>query len=279
MGTSLPRARPAAARRGCPQIADRRVPAPLRAGMGLAMDHTDFVGRIDVTPALNDDEAAHVARFARSRTNGCSWTPCPDGCCLGLDQPARAGVAGGVAALPAHRRARVRPSARRRAGRVPAADRGAVLGLGREQPGAREGAARRTRGAQAPRRTPDNADGRGGHRPRRPASLAPVSAQTPASSLSSARIVVDLAPQREVPLVVEQVRSRVRHVRGQPLAVRERHHRVLPAVPDRHRHGDRRRRRTPTPPTIARPSSRQPTTPCSRALPHRRRAGSRRTRR
>jgi hypothetical protein len=46
------------------------------------MDHTDFVGRIDVTPGLNDDEAAHLARFARSRTNGCSWMPCPDGCCL-----------------------------------------------------------------------------------------------------------------------------------------------------------------------------------------------------
>jgi len=46
------------------------------------MDHTDFVGRIDVTPTLNDEEAAYVARFARSRTNGCSWAPCPDGCCL-----------------------------------------------------------------------------------------------------------------------------------------------------------------------------------------------------
>ena len=46
------------------------------------MDHTDYVGRVDVRPRLNDDEAAAVARFARSRTNGCSWTPCPDGCCL-----------------------------------------------------------------------------------------------------------------------------------------------------------------------------------------------------
>lgn len=48
----------------------------------MAMDHTDYVGRVDVRPRLNDDEAAAVARFARSRTNGCSWTPCPDGCCL-----------------------------------------------------------------------------------------------------------------------------------------------------------------------------------------------------
>ena len=46
------------------------------------MDHTDYVGRVDVRPRLSDDEAAVVARIARSRTNGCSWTPCPDGCCL-----------------------------------------------------------------------------------------------------------------------------------------------------------------------------------------------------
>jgi hypothetical protein len=46
------------------------------------MDHTDYVGRVDVRPPLNDDEAAAVARFSRSRANGCSWTPCPDGCCL-----------------------------------------------------------------------------------------------------------------------------------------------------------------------------------------------------
>jgi hypothetical protein len=46
------------------------------------MDHTDYVGRIDVRPPLNDDEAAAIARFARSRANGSSWTPCPDGCCL-----------------------------------------------------------------------------------------------------------------------------------------------------------------------------------------------------
>jgi hypothetical protein len=46
------------------------------------MDHTDYVGRVDVRPPLNDDEAAAIARFARSRTNGSSWTPCPDGCCL-----------------------------------------------------------------------------------------------------------------------------------------------------------------------------------------------------
>jgi hypothetical protein len=46
------------------------------------MENTDYVGRVDVVPPLNDDEAASLARFARSRRNGCSWTPCPDGCCL-----------------------------------------------------------------------------------------------------------------------------------------------------------------------------------------------------
>ena len=46
------------------------------------MDHTDYVGRVDVRPPLNDEEAAAIASFARSRTNGSSWTPCPDGCCL-----------------------------------------------------------------------------------------------------------------------------------------------------------------------------------------------------
>jgi len=48
----------------------------------VTMDHTDYVGRVDVRPPLNEDEAAAIARFARSRTNGSSWTPCPDGCCL-----------------------------------------------------------------------------------------------------------------------------------------------------------------------------------------------------
>ena len=46
------------------------------------MDHTDFVGRVDVTPPLGDEEAARLGRLARSRTSGNAWTPCPDGCCL-----------------------------------------------------------------------------------------------------------------------------------------------------------------------------------------------------
>ena len=33
------------------------VPAP-QLGMGMAMDHTDYVGRVDVRPTLNDEEAA-----------------------------------------------------------------------------------------------------------------------------------------------------------------------------------------------------------------------------
>ena len=203
------------------------------------MDHTDYVGRVDVRPRLNDDEAAAVARFARSRTNGCSWTPCPDGCCLGLGQPARPGVAGDVAALPAHRRARDRASARRRPGRVPATHRGAVLGHGREQPGAREGAARREHIAGKPR----SGVRRSGPAPR--SSTSPPAGppagevgQTPARSLSVGEHVVDLAPEGQVPLVVEQVRPRGRHVRS-PATRRARAAPSRPAaVPDRHRDGD-----------------------------------------
>ena len=82
---------------------------------------TDFVGHIDIAPALNDDEIAYLTAFSRSRrfdrgegpyavpgnpgaddwrgVDGdrynaplagqpglwCHWVPCWDGCCLALD--------------------------------------------------------------------------------------------------------------------------------------------------------------------------------------------------
>ena len=48
----------------------------------------------------------------------------------------------------------------------------------------------------------------------------------------SARISADPVIRREVAVVVGEVRLGAGHVRGQPLAVRERHHRVLPALVD-----------------------------------------------
>ena len=167
--------------------------------MGAAMDHTDFVGRIDVTPPLNDDEAAssplRPIPHQRLLVGAVPRRLLPR-----LDRRQRAGVAGGLAALPAHRPARVRPSARRRAGRVPAGHRRAVLGLGREQPGAREGAARRIHDAQVPRSGVRRSSGRARRSSTSPPTgLPPVSAQAPARSFRSARIVVDLAPQGEVP--------------------------------------------------------------------------------
>ena len=60
----------------------------------------------------------------------------------------------------------------------------------------------------------------------------------PAQPLQVAEDLVEPVQQRDVALVVEQVRLGTGHGPGQPGAVRERHHRVLAALPDRDRYGD-----------------------------------------
>jgi len=48
------------------------------------MEHTtEFVGHIDITPALNEDEIAYLTAVSASRRF--RWVPCWTGCCLTFD--------------------------------------------------------------------------------------------------------------------------------------------------------------------------------------------------
>ena len=51
---------------------------------------TDFVGHLDIAPALNAAEISYVTAFGAPAPGrpgfGCLWEPCPDGCCLILGE-------------------------------------------------------------------------------------------------------------------------------------------------------------------------------------------------
>jgi len=66
------------------------------------MQIIDYVGHLDISPVLSDEEIEALARLRRSRPRGSSapegrspWTTCPDGCCLTATGRATSGSGAG----------------------------------------------------------------------------------------------------------------------------------------------------------------------------------------